>query len=305
MATRTNASRSCSDTPETTVARGIASQKALDPAQGREAILSLRGFDLMLYRFSAGHRLPVHEHEDPTLVLLLEGSYVGHQRRRRLSSRPRSRFTEDEEVRTGEVAIVPEHRPHQEEIGDRGAYGLLVRPRWEHLQSLPKIAPLFEDFRCFRDREVRRIGQRIREEIARSDPLTPLALEGALLELVSYLARSEPRPELGAASPQFSEKVRSLLDESFPELPSLTWLAAEVGVSRSRLVRGFRATYGCSVGDYVRRRRLESAAEAIRRDDASLGQIALQNGFYDQSHFTNAFREHFGSTPAAYRLSLP
>jgi AraC-like DNA-binding protein len=42
------------------------------------------------------------------------------------------------------------------------------------------------------------------------------------------------------------------------------------------------------------RRRLEESADAV-------GRIARACGFYDQSHFTRAFKAHVGLTPLAYR----
>jgi AraC family transcriptional regulator len=46
-----------------------------------------------------------------------------------------------------------------------------------------------------------------------------------------------------------------------------------------------------------------TAARWLRATDRPLGQIALICGFYDQSHFTRAFRARFHLTPSAYRLA--
>jgi AraC family transcriptional regulator len=46
--------------------------------------------------------------------------------------------------------------------------------------------------------------------------------------------------------------------------------------------------------------RLEWAAARLS-EERSLAQIALEAGFADQSHFTRAFRRHFGVTPGRYR----
>ncbi len=35
----------------------------------------------------------------------------------------------------------------------------------------------------------------------------------------------------------------------------------------------------------------------------SLAEIAQRAGFYDQSHFTNAFQRAYGTTPARYRTA--
>jgi AraC family transcriptional regulator len=67
------------------------------------------------------------------------------------------------------------------------------------------------------------------------------------------------------------------------------------------VAREFRRHFGITVGDYARQRRLEEAAAELRLSGRSIVEIALRSGFYDQSHFTNAFRRAFRVTPAEYR----
>jgi transcriptional regulator GlxA family with amidase domain len=47
--------------------------------------------------------------------------------------------------------------------------------------------------------------------------------------------------------------------------------------------------------------RLTWAAGRLTDSDDGIAQIALDAGFYDQSHFTRTFKRHFGLTPLAYR----
>jgi AraC-like DNA-binding protein len=51
----------------------------------------------------------------------------------------------------------------------------------------------------------------------------------------------------------------------------------------------------------MRRLRLEHAKNALATSERAIADIALEAGFYDQSHFTAAFRRQFGMTPAEYR----
>ena len=64
----------------------------------------------------------------------------------------------------------------------------------------------------------------------------------------------------------------------------------------------FIAPYsGCTMGEYVRHRRIERAMEQLRSSSAPLAEIAETNGFADQSHFSNLFRRRIGLTPSRYR----
>jgi AraC-like DNA-binding protein len=78
-------------------------------------------------------------------------------------------------------------------------------------------------------------------------------------------------------------------------------LARRAGLSVSQLQREFRRLFNISPGDYIlwtrlmmARRRLEETADPVR-------QIAADCGFYDQAHFTRAFRRHAGLPPQHYR----
>jgi AraC family transcriptional regulator len=66
-------------------------------------------------------------------------------------------------------------------------------------------------------------------------------------------------------------------------------------------VRLFRAHRNCSPGEYLRQLRIAHAARELARSARSIADIAVEAGFYDQSHFTNAFKRQLGVTPAEYR----
>jgi len=78
-------------------------------------------------------------------------------------------------------------------------------------------------------------------------------------------------------------------------------VAGAVGVHPVHLARAFRLHYGAPVGAYQRGLRLSWAAGMLADGDDEIAQIALRAGFFDQSHFTRAFKRQFGFTPAAYR----
>jgi AraC family transcriptional regulator len=77
-----------------------------------------------------------------------------------------------------------------------------------------------------------------------------------------------------------------------------------VGVHPVTLARAFRRAFGCTVGEYVRRLRIERAARQLADSDLSLAEIALGAGFSDQSHFSNLFRRHTGLSPFQFRRAI-
>ncbi|EOW5942057.1 helix-turn-helix domain-containing protein [Escherichia coli O13,129,135:H11] len=79
-------------------------------------------------------------------------------------------------------------------------------------------------------------------------------------------------------------------------------LAGETGMSIRSLYRMF-ADKGLVVAQYIRNRRLDFCADAIRHaaDDEKLAGIGFHWGFSDQSHFSTVFKQRFGMTPGEYR----
>lgn len=82
---------------------------------------------------------------------------------------------------------------------------------------------------------------------------------------------------------------------------SLDALAEVAALSRFHFHRLFRALYGETASQMVRRMRMHRAAVALRADGTSLNQIARSVGYPDRASFARAFRESHGLSPAAYR----
>lgn len=78
-------------------------------------------------------------------------------------------------------------------------------------------------------------------------------------------------------------------------------LARRAGLSASQLQREFRRLFGMTVGDYILRLRLLMARRRLRGTTEAVGRIAAECGFYDQAHFTRAFKRYSGQTPLEYR----
>jgi AraC family transcriptional regulator len=141
------------------------------------------------------------------------------------------------------------------------------------------------------------VATRIRRELALPDAFTPLAVEGLALELTAIAGRSRaPAP-----ADRWAEQAHSLLRERFREAVTPREIAREIGVHPAHLARVFRTRYGESLGEHIRRLRIQWAAEQMIIAKVPLAILAVEAGFCDQSHFTRAFRRHYGVTPARFR----
>ena len=93
--------------------------------------------------------------------------------------------------------------------------------------------------------------------------------------------------------------IQRHLDEEL-ELDELASVAA---FSRFHFHRVFRGMVGESLKEYIRRLRLERAAQALKRGDASITELALTAGFETHESFTRAFGAMFGVSPSGYRAA--
>jgi AraC family transcriptional regulator len=79
-------------------------------------------------------------------------------------------------------------------------------------------------------------------------------------------------------------------------------LAAVANFSPFHFHRLFTAWCGETLGDYLRRRRVETAAQRlIGQPRLSVLETALDVGFGSGEAFSRAFRQHFGVSPSAWR----
>ncbi|MGB7326432.1 MAG: helix-turn-helix domain-containing protein, partial [Rubripirellula sp.] len=85
--------------------------------------------------------------------------------------------------------------------------------------------------------------------------------------------------------------------------PTVAEVAGAAPFSSFHFQRLFRAMMGESVGQCMRRLRLEAGATRLRfRPQEDVTDIALDLGFSTPQNFAKAFKKHFAVSPTQYRL---
>jgi AraC family transcriptional regulator len=135
------------------------------------------------------------------------------------------------------------------------------------------------------------------------DDISGLAIEGLVLQLLAATGRASRLASARRRLPS-AASARDLLQARFAEPLSLEVLARATGVHPISLARAFHKAYGESPGAYQRRLRIEFACRELSSSRKTLAEIAIEAGFYDQSHFTRTFRRLVGITPARYRATV-
>ena len=96
------------------------------------------------------------------------------------------------------------------------------------------------------------------------------------------------------------EEVTHYIREHLTEELSVDRLAGVFFLSRYYLMHRFKAVYGCTLHQYIRQKRLQQAAEQIRRGVPIL-KAAEEAGFGDYSVFLRAFRSTYGRSPREWK----
>lgn len=131
--------------------------------------------------------------------------------------------------------------------------------------------------------------------------------EGKTLELLAHqtdLLVDAPvlRRELSTRELIRVREARERLLANLREPPSLTELAAMVGLTPKRLNLGFRHLVGMTVFHYLMEERLLLARKMLEEGlDIPLKQLAWAVGYNQVSNFITAFRRRFGVSPGLYR----
>ncbi len=238
--------------------------------------------------FSAGteYSFPPHAHAHPHVCFVIEGVLIerdGRGRRR---------------LPAGVGRLSPAGDTHELAIGDaRPLRCLIVSIDAARLRDSGERFP--DGRRYVAGPGISDLARRLIVELRSPDDASPIALEMLGLETAALAdVTSGTRID---ATPRWLDRVRDRLRDDLGSVPTLEELARDAGVSRAHLARTFRARYGCTIGQFVRGQRLETARSLILGTDTPLATVACEAGFADQSHMTRLFGSRFGHPPGRLR----
>ena len=148
-----------------------------------------------------------------------------------------------------------------------------------------------------------KLVQRIfREFESPEDRLGELMIRGGVEALCVYLLRHRQQGCADVPVPQESvRRAISYIQNHYREPLRLADAAAVSGLSPSYFSMVFHKVMGISFSGYLTNVRLQSADRYLCSSDLPVKQIANLCGFSSYPYFVTAFKDHFGTTPAARR----
>lgn len=257
-----------------------------EPLRSRD----ITGFLLTETAYEGGINIPTHSHDVASFCFVRRGSYIESYGKHVRICSPRTLIFRP----PGE-----EHKIHTDHFGRPGyCFNIEVAP--QSLARLTEYAPVTTTSCDYRDGVMTALAIRIYREFQEHDEISSFMIECLTLELMGHLFRR------GAAGiertpPRWLLQVRDTLCDQFSTRINFRDVANSVGVHPSHLTRVFRQHYHCTMGDYIRKLRVEFACEELSKIKFSLVEIAFAAGFSDQAHFSRVFKDRTGLTPAEYR----
>jgi len=135
------------------------------------------------------------------------------------------------------------------------------------------------------------------QEYLDRDAVSPLSLNSILLGVMAHLCRDDNGNKIPSWVPPLREFVLDNWSVNF----SLKELADVIHVHPVTISKNFSRYFGCTLGEFIRKYRIEKALYLIRTTELSLTDIAFTCGFADQSHFIRTFKKLTGTLPLHYR----
>jgi AraC-like DNA-binding protein len=126
--------------------------------------------------------------------------------------------------------------------------------------------------------------------------------EAKLIELISMLAE-----DFNAYNQDLNidkmELIKNFIEDNYLNNISLYDLEKVSNLNRYSVIRQFNQHYGLAPHQYITNVRI-NFAKTLFKSGYSFADIAVQSGFYDQSHFTKCFKNYTGVTPKQYQQQI-
>jgi len=137
---------------------------------------------------------------------------------------------------------------------------------------------------------------RLYDEFLNQDSASPVSINNILLQIMGNKIH-----ETGSGTPSWVPTIKEFLYDNWATNFTLKELSAVAGIHPVTISKNFTRFFGCTLGEFIRKYRIEKALYLIRTTHLNLTDIAFTCGFADQSHFIRTFTKYTGTLPLHYR----
>lgn len=259
------------------------------------------------------HRDPVpwHWHEELEFVKVSEGEALVEESSEKYTVKAGSGFFINSEVLHAVWPAIPETcKLHSLVFKPRLVAGGLESVFWQkYLQPLindqSKKTLILESEIEWQNTAISLIEDAW-QTMAKEPPGYEFKLRNILSELVfiftqqmsaspRHLSEKEQRDETRI------KKMLSYIQNNYSEPLSCAVIAQSAMISESECLRCFRSTIGIAPIQYLKRFRIQKAADFLAESSLSVSEVAERCGFMEMSYFAKSFKDLRGMTPSEFR----
>ena len=232
-----------------------------------------------------------HSHRYAYFCILLRGTYT-----ERCGSHER-------ECKRSTVVFHPPDESHSTRFLQEGGRLFRFELKPELFNRIRGCSSVLSEPAEFEGGPPAQLASKLYREFREPDEVSKLVIEGLALELTAEVIRGRAKGNI-RVPPSWLTQVCDFIHAQFADCLSLAVIAKPVGIHPLHLAHVFRQFHNCTVGEYVRRVRVDFAASQLSSSDTPLAEVAIAAGFCDQSHFSKTFKVLTGMTPAQYRSTF-
>lgn len=134
-----------------------------------------------------------------------------------------------------------------------------------------------------------------------SDLETPIIKADKSIQQYLVERMDEEKKGIDANADQLLKEIHTLVTEALPSgIPSVSQIAEYLGMSARTLKRRL-SEKGHSFRDLVQKIQRDISLDLLRNSNQTIGEIAFQTGFSEQSALNRAFKRWTGQSPVDYR----
>lgn len=248
-------------------------------------ICRLNGLLLADVAYPSGLRQPRHTHKYASFSFVMAGNYLEKRDRRSFSRK------------SATLVLHPPAESHAVDF-EKNVRIFGVEFDFRRLALIREQCAVLNEPVSLQTENINYLGRKIYREFQKPDVFSALAIEGLILEILAEASRIKTNEK---AIPRWLAETRDFLHANFADSFAVEDVARVAGVHPVHLSRVFRQKFGCTIGEYVRKLRVDYADRQISGTETPLSEIALAAGFSDQSHLNKTFKSVFGRTPAEHR----
>ena len=126
----------------------------------------------------------------------------------------------------------------------------------------------------------------------------------SFFRILAILKKSRmPHSDSQSVLPVELSRILKYIDCHIHEDITITSLSKQFYISQSTLERKFRESLDITPSEYIRRKKLVSAADLLRNGKSVLN-AGIDVGYNDTSYFIEIFKRYYGITPHQYKKKL-